>query len=223
MSKNLKKALSEALTIEFDWINGFKNPYEDYQFSKSFEANMQEICKKVEYSYVTVGSKRIRKSLIAILVALFVLAASGCAVIAKYIITWNETQNDKQGTIDVTFDIEGPATNGEFVYMMPTTPTGFSSEIVIKEEGIYIIQFTSSSQGSEILYCQQSMDESMSLSIDNEDAYFEEISINGYKGYESIKDGVSSLHWADDVYYYNLQGNCDISVLKEMAESLTKQ
>lgn len=222
MSKNLQRALSEALTIEFDWVNNFKNPYEDYQFSQNFESNMQEICKKAEYSYVTVGSKRIRKSLIAILVALFILAASGCAVIAKYIVTWNETQNDKQGTIDVTFDIEGPATNGEFVYMTPTSPTGFSSEIVTKEEDVYIIQFTSSNQGSEILYCQQAMDESMSLSIDNEAAYFEEISINGYKGYESIKDGVSALHWTDGIYYYNLQGNCEISVLKEMAESLAE-
>lgn len=222
MSKNLQKALSEALTIEFDWINDFKNPYEDYQFSQEFKSNMREICKKAEYSYVAVGSKRIRKSLIAILVALFVLAASGCAVIAKYIVTWNETQNYKQGTLDVTFDIEGSATNKEFIYMTPTTPTDFSSEIITKDEGVYIIQFTSSNQSSEILYCQQTLDENMSLSLDNEDAYFEEVTINGYKGYEYSKDGINAICWADGLYYYDLQGNCDISVLNEMAESLAE-
>lgn len=222
MSKNLQKALSEALTIEFDWVNDFKNPYEDYQFSQTFESNMQNICKKAEYSYVTVGSKRIRKSLIAILVALFILAASGCAVIAKYIVTWNETQNDKQGTIDVTFDIDGPAVNGEFVYMTPAAPNGFSSEIITKEDDVYIIRFSSSSQGSEILYCQQALDESMSLSLDNEDAYFKEISINGYKGYEYSKDEINAICWANGLYYYDLQGTCDISVLKEMAKSLAK-
>lgn len=222
MSRNLQKALSEALTIEFDWINDFKNPYEDHQFSKSFESNMQDICKKAEYSYVTLGSKRIRKSFFAILVALFVLAASGCAVVAKYIVTWNETQNDNQGTLDVTFDIEGPVTNGEFIYLTPAAPTDFYAETITKEDGFYVIHFLSSSQDSEILYCQQTMDESMSLSIDNEDAYFEEISINGYKGYEYFKDGLSALHWADGLYYYSLQGTCEISILKEMAESLAE-
>lgn len=222
MSKILQKALSEALTIEFDWINEFKNPYEDYQFSQSFESNMQQISKKAEYSYVTVGSKRIRKSLIAILVALFVLAASGCAVIAKYIVTWNETQNDKQGTMDITFDIEGPSTNGEFVYMTPTTPIDFSYEIITKEESVYIIQFTSSGHGSEIIYCQQPLDESMSLSLDNEDAYFEEVTINGYKGYEYSKNGVNAICWADGLYFFDLQGTCEISILKEMAASLAE-
>ena len=63
----------------------------------------------------------------------------------------------------------------------------------------------------------------MSLSIDNEDAYFEEISINGYKGYESSKDNINAVCWADGLYYYELQGTCEISILKEMAESLTTQ
>ncbi|MBP3385101.1 MAG: DUF4367 domain-containing protein [Firmicutes bacterium] len=223
MSKNLQKALSEALTIEFNWVNDFENPHEEYQFSKSFESNMKGICKKAEYSYVTVGSKRIRKSLLAILVALFVLAATGCAVAAKYIVTWNETQNYKQGTLDVTFDIEGPATNGEFIYLTPAAPTNFDAETITKEDSFYVIHFLSSNQDSEILYCQQTMDESMSLSIDNEDAYFEEISINGYKGYESSKDNINAVCWADGLYYYELQGTCEISILKEMAESLTTQ
>lgn len=223
MSKNLEKALSEALIIEFNWVNDFKNPYEDYQFSKSFESNMQKICKKAEHSYVTVGSKRIRKSLLAILVALFVLAATGCAVVAKYIVTWNEIQNDKQGTLDVTFDIEGPASNGEFIYLSPTAPTNYSAETVTKEDGFYVIHFSDSNQDSEILYCQQTMDESMSLSIDNENAYFEEISINGYKGYEYSKDGINAICWADGLYFFELQGTCELSILIEMAENLTKQ
>lgn len=221
MSRNLQKALSEALTIEFNWVNDFKNPYEDYQFSKSFESNMQDICKKAEYSYVTLGSKRIRKSLIAILVALFVLAASGCAVLTKYIVTWNETQNDKQGTLDVTFNIEGPETNRDFVYKTPITPPEYTSTSITKEDGVYIMELVNP-EGETIIYSQQSMDESMSLSIDNEDAYFEEVTINGYKGYEYLKDGISALHWADGVYYYDLQGTCKITVLKEIAKSLAE-
>lgn len=221
MNEHLQKALSEAMYKEFDWTNDFDNPYEEYKFSAEFESNMQAICKKADCTYVTVGSKRIRKSLVAILVALFVLAASGCAIITKYIITWNETQNDKQGTLDVTFNIEGPETNGDFVYKNPNAPSEYTSTIITKEHGTYIMEFVSPEEDT-IIYSQQSMDESMSLSLDNEDAYFEEITINGYKGYESIKDGVSALHWADGVYYYNLQGTCEITVLKEMAESLAE-
>lgn len=222
MNETLRNALSEAITIEFDWIKNFENPYDDYQFSQEFESGMQGICKKAEYSYVTVGNRRVRKSLIAILVALFMLLASGCAVITKYIVTWNETQNDKQGTLDVTFDIEGSANDGEFVYKTPVTPTGFSSEIIAKEKGIYIIQFLASNEKNEILYCQQALDESMSLSLDNENAYFEEILINGYKGYEYSKDGVNAICWADGEYYYDIQGTSASSVLKELAESLVQ-
>lgn len=221
MNEHLQKALSEAMYKEFDWTNDFDNPYEEYKFSAEFESNMQAICKKAACTYVTVGSKRIRKSLVAILVALFVLAASGCAIITKYIITWNETQNDKQGTLDVTFNIEGPETNGDFVYKNPNAPSEYTSTIITKEHGTYIMEFVSPEEDT-IIYSQQSMDESMSLSLDNEDAYFEEITINGYKGYEYIKDVVSALHWADGVYYYNLQGTCEITVLKEMAESLAE-
>ena len=220
MNDNLQKALSRAIDIEFSWIKDFENPYEEYAFSPEFEANMQDICKKSNYTYVTVGSKRIRKSLIAILVALFVLAASGCAVITKYIVTWNETQNDKHGTLDVTFDIEGPETEGIFEYKTPTTPIEYTSTIITKDSETHIIEFVGP-EGETIIYSQQSMDESMSLSLDNENAYFEEITINGYKGYKSFKEGVSSLHWSDGLYYYNLQGTCEINTLKEMAESLT--
>lgn len=221
MNENLQKALSEAMHKEFSWINDFDNLYEEYEFSPEFESNMQDICKKADYSYVTIGSKRIRKSLIAILVALFVLAASGCAIITKYIVIWNETQNDKQGTLNVTFDIEGPEDSGEFVYKTPTTPTKYTSTIITKEYETYIIEFTGSKEET-IIYSQQSMDDSMSLSLDNEDAHFEEVTINGHKGYEYFKEGVSALHWSDGLYYYDLQGTCEMTILKEMAKSLAQ-
>ena len=85
---------------EFDWLDHFSNPYEEYAFSDQFESNMLKILNKSEYSYVSIGSRRLRKSLLAILVALFLLAVSGCAFVTKYLIEWNETQNDAQGTLD---------------------------------------------------------------------------------------------------------------------------
>ena len=221
MNENLQKALLEAMHKEFSWINDFDNPYEEYEFSPKFESNMHDICKKADYSYITVGSKRIRKSLIAILVALFVLAASGCAIITKYIVTWNETQNDKQGTLDVTFDITGPENSGEFVPKAPTAPAEYTFTIITKEYETYIMEFIGPNEET-IIYSQQSVDESMSLSLDNEDAYFEEVTINGCKGYEYIKDGVSALCWSDGIYYYDLQGTCEITILKEMAKSLAE-
>lgn len=217
---HLQKAFSEALNKEFYWINDFENPYKDYTFSPKFKANMKNICKKAEYTYFTLGNKRIRKGLIAILIALFILAASGCAILTKYIITWNETQNDKQGTLDITFDIKDPETNGEFIYKTPATPTEYNKENVTKEENFYSIEYLNPA-GESIIYCQQALDESMSLSLDNEDAYFEETLINGHKGYKYFKDGVSAFSWADGVYYYDLQGTCDDSILEEMIDSLS--
>lgn len=62
----------------------------------------------------------------------------------------------------------------------------------------------------------------MNLSIDNEDAVFEEATINGCKGYSSYKDGVNALYWASGTCFYELQGTCDMNMLWQMAESMVE-
>ena len=141
MNSNFNQALNHALDQEFAWLEDFKNPYVDYEFSDSFQKNMEGIIDKAEYTYVSVGHRRIRKSLLAILIALFVLAATGCAVVTKYLIEWHETQNDKHGTLDVTFDISGDTPASELIPITPDVPADFEITSTYQDALTYTLEY----------------------------------------------------------------------------------
>ncbi len=75
-------------------------------------------------------------------------------------------------------------------------------------------------QGELIVYSQDGDIDNMSLSIDNEDADFKELTINGHKGYSYEKEGLNALFRTDGVYFYTLQETCSMSILKNMGKSL---
>lgn len=220
MSHNLHTALENALTSEFSWLDDFENPYSEYQFSAQFESNMKTIIPKAEFTYVCVGKKRIRKTMLAALIALLALVITGCAVAVHYIVEWHEEQNSNQGTLDVTFELDESQTSEFIVTKHPVTPPGYTISEEFNDNGSCIIIYFDS-QGNQIIYSHQSNIENMDISIDDEDAVFEETTINGCKGYCSSKDGTTALYWASGTYFYELQGTCDIDILWQMADSMT--
>lgn len=222
MNQNLSKSLRHAMEQEFNWLDNFNNPYEKYVFSDQFESNMRKILNQSEHSYISIGRRRLRKSLLAILIALFLLAVSGCAFVTKYLIEWNETQNDTQGTLDVTFDVDKNASQADPKFISPVTPNGYDIISTSQDLITYTIEYKNAS-GELIMYSQDSDIENMSISIDNENADFKELTINGYKGYSYEKKGLHALFWTDGAYFYTLQGTCSMSLLKEMSESLNVQ
>lgn len=219
MNKNFNSALEIALTSEFSWLDDFKNPYSEHQFSSQFESNMKAIIPKSEFTYVSAGRRRIRKTMLAVLIALLALAITGCAVAVHYIVEWHETQNDVQGTLDVTFELDKNQPPDSISMTLPTTPTGYSILEEFNDDSSCIIIYSDSLE-NQIIYSQRDNIENMGISIDNEDATFKEITIHGYKGYRSSKDGVNALYWASGTHFYELQGTCDMNVLWQMAESM---
>ena len=155
------------------------------------------------------------------MIAAMIMAASVCAVAAgRAVVRWNETQNDKAGTLDVTFDVDNPnGTAGEFSYIKPETPEGY--EIVREEKypTAYRVQYVNSNNKT-VLYSQTGDIDSMGLGIDNENAEFHEFIINGEKGYSYSKLGNNMLIWADETSLYQINGDCDMEVLQEMARSI---
>ena len=57
--------------------------------------------------YVTLGRYTMRRAVAIALVAALILALAACAI--RFAIIWHETNNEKQGTLDVTFALEDPA------------------------------------------------------------------------------------------------------------------
>lgn len=221
MNKNFDTALELALKHECSWLDDFENPYSNYEFSPRFENNIKEIIPKVEFTYISIGKKRVRKALLAVIVALLALAITGCAVVVHYIVEWHEEQNDKQGALDVTFKLDNKQESNQTNISLPTTPVGYTISEQYNDDFSCIIVY-SDSINNQIIYSHCNDIENMSTSIDNEDAIFEERLINGCKGYVSSKDGINALYWADNTYLYELQGTCEMDVLLTMAESMVE-
>ena len=114
MNNPYRTALRQALSDEFAWLDSFANPYDDHEFSSVFSDKISHITRQAGYRYVSVGRRRIRRTLIA-LIALMLFAVTCYAAVKAQLeetstepkIQWNETQNDVYGMLDITFDISG--------------------------------------------------------------------------------------------------------------------
>lgn len=216
MNDNFEVALKASLDSELSWTEDFDNPLKDYEFSEPFENKMKKVIGMSEYTYVSVGRNRIRKGLAVILVALLSLMIAGCAVAVHKYIEWNETQNDAQGTLDITFGAVDPNTAKTEMFL-PKVP----DEYRITSEDIFNNDCTveyESQEGVQLLFYRAEDIESMGLSIDSEADNFAETTIRGWKGYSSYDNGLSVVYWADSKFYYMMEGTCSLEALMSMIE-----
>lgn len=222
LSPELKEALCRTMEWEYADLPDPETLEYDYTFSPEFEERMKKIIPLAGYTYVSVGRHRLRRAVAIALIAIMIFAmTTGAIAIQRAYVKWNENNNEDYGTMDVTFDIDDPnQTLGEFRFMKPETPEGYTIETEMKYGSMeYEIQYTGE-DGSVIYYVQSGGVDSMGLGIDNEDAELEEVVINGYKGYSYIKKGNAGLFWTDGVSFYQLLGTCEMGVLERMAETI---
>lgn len=223
MNRQYDDAIRHAFDEEFAWLDDFKNPYENHIFSDGFEAQIKQIARRADYRYVSIGRRRIRRLFVA-LIALMLFAITCYAAVRAVPketspepkIQWNETQNDLYGTLDVTFNTEGDLPP---VSLDPKTPAGYTIDDILEDEFTLFILY-SNNDGDLILYSRDHGIENASYGIDNEDADFREVTINGFKGYSSYKEGRNHLFWTDGTDFYMLQGTCSMDVLWDMAATM---
>ena len=218
----LAAALRDAMEQDYNWLPESPAFVPEHHFSKSFERNMLRILPMAGCRYVTIGGRQLRRAFLVALIAVMILdMTAGAVAVQRALVNWNENQNEEQGTLDVTFDIDDPNnTAGEFRYMKPETPEGYE---VVTEEKIfdfeYYIEYLSE-DGKVIYYSQSAAVENMSLSLDNEDADFYEVTVNGYKGYGYSKLGNNALTWSDGISLFDLTGTCEMEILQDMAKTI---
>ena len=221
MMTKLNMALEAAMEEEYGWLPDPKSLKGHHTFSREFEDAMEPVFRKAEFIYVSIGRHRLRRALAAALIAAMILAVTAGAAAVQYVIVhWNEAQNEEQGTLDVTFDIDDPnGTAGEFVFKKPVTPDGY---VITKEEkstSHWYIEYKNE-DGSLILYYQSKGVENLSVSYDNENADFQETTVNGHKGYQYSRLGNNALMWVDETASYDIGGTCGMDIIWKMAESV---
>lgn len=223
MNRQYDDAIRHAFDEEFAWLDDFKNPYENHIFSDGFEAQIKQIARRSDYRYVSIGRRRIRRLFVA-LIALMLFAIT-CYAAVKAVpketstepkIQWNETQNDLHGMLDITFDISGECPPVE---LNPQVPKEYTVTNEYKDDFTYLFECTDNNN-HRILYQRDYDIANASYGIDNEDADFREVTINGFKGYSYRKEGINALFWTDGTDFYMLQGTCSMDVLWDMAATM---
>ena len=220
MENNFVAALEMSMDAEFSWIDSFDYKNETHDFPADFKSRIANVSRYAEYSYVSIGSRRMRKGFVAILVALLALAIAGCSYAAYCLIEWNEEQHDETGTLGVTFEITGEPENTSNELLKPVTPLGYEIIRETSDHDLYFKVEYSDSKGNIINYFQENGIESLGLEIDNDDHTFKEISVNGYKGYSREDEYEADIIWTDGYHLFTLQGTCSMDILVSMAESI---
>mgnify|MGYP004703484587 CR=1 FL=1 len=236
--KEFRNILCEAMNEEYNWVSQPEELVYNYSFSPKFEERMQTLISRntvlakkenvkntndkpsAAASYIWIGHHAFRKAVVIIVAAAMMFALVACATIYAHI-TWRETQNDDQGTLDATFDIErNQNTLQGFEAKQPELPQDF--EIVEEEKNVSAKQLDVlyQNKGKVIYYSQESISENMSLSIDNDDEGFTEITVNGNKGYAIKEDASPYMIWSDGEYLYHLSGTVSYELLEKMAKSV---
>lgn len=213
-----REIVREAMKEEYKWVPQPEELDYDYTFSKEFEKKMQQMIRNNTMHYIRIGKHAFRKMTVVIVASVLMLALVACGIYLS--INWNETQNDEQGTLDITFDIDDPnGVRGEFEHKRPEIPEGF--KIAKENEYPFILEIEyENDKGNIIDYLQNGNIDSMGLSIDNDDKGFSEISVNGYKGYARTTGTSPYMMWSDGSYLYYLSGDVSYELLEEMAASI---
>lgn len=213
-----REIVREAMKEEYKWVPQPEELDYEYTFSKEFEKKMQEMIRENTIHYIHIGKNAFRKMTVVIVAAVLMMALVACGIYLG--INWNEVQNDEQGTLDITFDINDPnGVRGEFEYKRPEIPVGFK----VAKENEYPLSLEieyENDNGNVIYYDQTGSVETMGLSIDNDDEGFIEISVNGYKGYARTTGMSPYMIWSDGVCLYYLSGDVSYELLEEMAASI---
>ena len=245
-----QRVLKEALEERYADIPDPDDLEYDYTFSPKFERNMKRMIRNFDRiwskarreaaraeaaeqnrrrrghadsgssaQYVTLGRHTMRRAVAIALAAALILALAACAI--RFAIIWHETNNEKQGTLDVTFELEDPAgVYKEFQYMKPITPSGFEIVNEYQENQVYNIEYRNIADEKQIIYSQSGGVENAGISIDNDDESFKKIKVNNYDGYCIAEENYSFIAWTDGISFFAITSNTDFETILELAESL---
>ncbi len=221
MANNALQIIEDALLLDFAETDAFDPKEYDYSFSDGFAARMNKIFAMADRTYVSVGRRRIRKAAALALAAALIMATAACgAAVTKPLVKWLTSENEKQGTLDVEFEVEDPdGLTEEFRHIKPETPEGYKIVQEDKSDLGYYIEYEGE-DGTVIYYSQSGAVDSMGLSIDNETGELNETLVNGNQGYEWSNGEFHALTWSNGIYLFDLAGTCNVEKLYQIAEKI---
>ena len=200
---DVREAMLQVYAEEFQQLKRLSGEQPEHRFSRRFQRRIRRAERLAERRVRTMRPRlRMRR---AALVILLVAALMATSILAFALV---------RPTI-FTKILKGRT---EFRPVKPETPEGYTISEEIKEENSYDIVYEGNGR-EEIIYDQSKVEGAKEL-WDSEDTELKKTKINGYPGYREFKDGVWTLRWNNGYCSFILTGNCKLSVLVKMAETL---
>lgn len=163
---------------------------------------------------------RIRRVVVAALVAVLIMVSSVIAFAAVYPEYYMVIKEKVKGwTITFMTDSEDN-TLTDFTARKGDTPENFVLMNEVSEDGIYTATYDRAETGEEIIYIQEALSEYSIAGIDSENDYKKIEKLNGVETIVMKKGDCYTLFWVKDGCSYTLVGNCSLNELKAYAESL---
>ena len=163
---------------------------------------------------------RIRRIVVAALVAVLIMVSSVIAFAAVYPEYYMVIKEKvKEWTITFVTDGEDNVLT-EFVVKKGAVPEDFALTNEVSEDGVYIATYDRHEAEEEITYVQEALSKYSITGIDSENDYKKIEKLNGVETIVMKKGDCYTLFWVKDGCSYTLVGNCSLNELKAYAESL---
>ena len=213
------KALLEA--EELDNSNLKSEEEIEWNFSKDFENKMNNLIKKNNRIKLSTRRK-IRKGLIAAIIAIIVLFTSLMSVSAtrKPFIEFIKKVFPQYNEIVLSDESTPPVDTIETEYTLTDLPPGYVLDTYDKDE-YSVFSIWKNNNNQEIVFSQQLLDSN--ITIDNEHNY-KEIEINGNTAYYSEDENGAALIWNDGYYWFTIAVTKDnINNIMSLQEKISEK
>ncbi len=216
----LRKALRISMEREFETMLPDDNSSELHSFSPEFEKNMGTIIKKAKIKYINIRRFRIRKSIVAASLMVFIYAASmSVEAFRTPLIRLSEKVYTQFSAIlfENEENIETP-TRIKDLYVPAYIPEGYT----LKEESedfVSMHYFIYTNEKDQFIFVDQ-YTLGVSMSVDTEGTTTERIMIKGMEGIIYSKNGLTTVIVNDDNYVHMVSGYVSREDIIKITESL---
>jgi len=216
----LRKALRISMERELETMLPDDNSSELHSFSPEFEKNMGTIIKKAKIKYINIRRFRIRKSIVAASLMVFIYAASmSVEAFRTPLIRLSEKVYTQFSAIlfENEENIETP-TRIKDLYVPAYIPEGYT----LKEESedfVSMHYFIYTNEKDQFIFVDQ-YTLGVSMSVDTEGTTTERIMIKGMEGIIYSKNGLTTVIVNDDNYVHMVSGYVSREDIIKITESL---
>lgn len=187
-------------------------------FSETFERKMKKLLslqKKAYYKLINTVGKRVAIIVLALIIS-FTATTFSVKALREAVIEFITETYEKFTKVSTNM---AESTQNSFEKVAPQyVPDGY----IVQEEQEFLssYQVTYINDENNTIDYDQTINSGTTYNTDTENISYEEININSLEGIAYVKNGFSTVIFADETYFYTLVGEISIDEIIKMAESI---